>query len=145
MLNFVMFLANSNQEAIRTIRFDPYWPHKVFITFDQRLMLFSISNTFRKLNRRQQNLTHIVLDMMIVFRSALHFLMFSTNFDQRTIRFDTCYVLRVVSKNIFLFVSNIHKKWIKDKTVWPVLPFYNTISNKPSIFFMFQIFLRNLN
>ena len=33
MLNFAMFLANSDQEIIRTIRFDPYCPYKVFIKF----------------------------------------------------------------------------------------------------------------
>ena len=73
-------------------------------------MLFSISNAFKKLNRRQENLIHIFLKIMIAFRSALHFPMFPTNFDQRTIRSDTCYVLRILSKNIILFVSNIHKK-----------------------------------
>ena len=65
MLNFAMFLAISKQETIRTVRaiqFDPYCPHKVFITFHQKLMLFSISDGFKKLNRRQQNLTHIVLN-----------------------------------------------------------------------------------
>ena len=101
MLNFAMFLANYNQETTQTIRFDSYCPCKVFITFHQRLILFSISNAFKKLNRRQQNSTHIVLNIMIVFQSALHFSMFSTNFDQRTIWFDPCYVLRVQSKKIF--------------------------------------------
>ena len=96
-----MFLANSNQETIQEIWFDPYCPHKVFITFHQRLILVSISNAFKKLNRRQQHLSHIVLNIMVVFRSALHFPMFLTNFDQRTIRFDPCYVLRVLSKKKF--------------------------------------------
>ena len=108
-LNFAMFLANSNQEAIRTTWLDPYCPHKVFITFHQRLMLFSVSNAFKKVNRRQQNLTHIVLNIMIVFRSALDFPMFPTNFDRRIIQFDPCHVLRVLSKNIVLFISNTHK------------------------------------
>ena len=79
-------------------------------------MLFSISNAFKKLNRRQENLIHIVLKIMIAFRSELHFPMFPTNFDQRTIRPDT-YVLRILSKNIFLFVSNIYKIGIKDKSI----------------------------
>ena len=73
MLNFAMFLANSNQQTLRTIRFDSYCLHKVFITFHRRFMLLSISNAFKKLNGRQQNLTHIVLKITIVFRSALHF------------------------------------------------------------------------
>ena len=60
---------------------------------------------------------HSVLNRMIVFGSALHFPMVLTNFDQRTLRFDSCYVLRVLSKNIFLFVSNIRKIGIKDKRV----------------------------
>ena len=67
MLNFAVFPANSNQETIWTIRFDPYFPHKVFITFHQRLMLFSILSAFKKLNQRWQNLSHIVLNIMIVF------------------------------------------------------------------------------
>ena len=86
--NFAMFLGNSNQETIRTIWFGPYCPHKVFITFRQRLMLFSVSNAFKKLNRRQQNLTHIVLNIMIVSDLRCIFQMFPTNFNQRTIRFD---------------------------------------------------------
>ena len=116
MLNFAMFLANSNQQTLRTIRFDSYCLHKVFITFHRRFMLLSISNAFKKLNGRQQNLTHIVLKITIVFRSALHFPMFETNFDERRIRSDTCYVLQVLSKKIFLFVSNIYKIGIKNKT-----------------------------
>ena len=68
MLNFAMFLANSNQETIRTIRFDPYCLHKVFITFHQRLTLFPISNTFKKLKWRQKNLIHIVLNIIILFK-----------------------------------------------------------------------------
>ena len=62
-------------------------------------------------------MTHSVLNIMVVFGSALHFPMFPTNFDQRTLRFDSCYVLRVLSKNIFLFVPNIRKIGIKDKRV----------------------------
>ena len=79
-------------------------------------MLFSISNAFKKLNRRQQNLTHIVLNIMIVFRSALNFPMLPTNFDRRIIQFDPCYVLRVLSKNIVLFISNTHKIRIQGLT-----------------------------
>ena len=67
MLNFAMFPANSNQETIQTMWFDPYFPHKVFIMFHQRLMLFSVSSAFKKLNQRWQSLTHIVINMMIVF------------------------------------------------------------------------------
>ena len=66
-INFEMFLANSNQETIQTIQFDSYCPHKVFVIVHQGLILFSISNLFKKLNRRQKNLTHIVLNIMIVF------------------------------------------------------------------------------
>ena len=33
MLNFAMFLANSDQEIIQAIRFDPYYPYKVFTKF----------------------------------------------------------------------------------------------------------------
>ena len=105
MLNFAVFLANSNQE----IWFDPYCPHKGFITFHQSLMLFSISNAFSKMNWRQQNLTHVVINIMIAFRSALHFPVFPTNFDQRTIRFDPCHVLRVLSKNIFCLFQTFIK------------------------------------
>ena len=47
MLKFAMFLANSDQTAIW---FDPYCPYKVFIKFHQRLVLFFISNEFKKLN-----------------------------------------------------------------------------------------------
>ena len=65
-------------------------------------MLFSISNAFKKLNWKKQNFTHIVLNLMIVFQSELHFPMFLANFDQSAIwSADTCYVLRVLSKNIF--------------------------------------------
>ena len=103
-------------------------------------MLFSISNTFRKLNQRQQNLTHIVLDMMIVFRSALHFLMFSTNFDQRTIRFDTCYVLRVVSKNIFLFFQTFIKNESRTKRFDPYCPFTTLFLTNPLFFYASNIF-----
>ena len=125
MLNFAMFLANSNQEKIRTIRFDPYCPHEVFITFHQRLMVFSISNAFRKLNRRQQNLTHIVLNITIVFNLRCIFQCFR----QILIKGEyglTCFKCSI--KNYFLFVSNIHKIEIKDKincfkTVCPILPF----------------------
>ena len=123
MLNFPMVLANSNQETIQTIWFDPYCPCKVFTTFHQKLMLFSVSSALKKLNWRQQNLTHIVLNIMIVFWSVSHFPIFPTNFNQRIIQSDTCYVLRVLSKNIIFFVSNIHKIGIKDTTVWPILPF----------------------
>ena len=68
MLNFAMILANSNQETIQTIWFDPYCLHKIFITFHQRLTLFSISNTLKKLKWRQQNLIHIVLNIIILFK-----------------------------------------------------------------------------
>ena len=92
-----MFQTNSNQETIPTMWFDPYCPHKGFITFHQRLMQFSISNAFKKLNWRQQNLIHVVLNIMLVFQSALHFPMFPTKFDQSTIWFDPCYVLKECS------------------------------------------------
>ena len=36
MLNFTMFLANSDQEAIWTIWCDPYCPYKIFIKFRQK-------------------------------------------------------------------------------------------------------------
>ena len=99
MLNFAMFLANSSQEIIQTIWFDPYYPHKVFIMFHQRFILFSISNAFKKLNQRQENLIDIVHDIMIVFRSVLHFPMSPTNFDQRTIRSDTyCPINKTLNK-----------------------------------------------
>ena len=91
MLSFTMFLANSDQEAIWTIRFDPYCPYKIFIKFRQKLILFSILNAFKKLNCRKPNLTHIVLNIMIFFRSALHFPIFLAIFDQGSIRFDSCY------------------------------------------------------
>ena len=67
MLNFTMFLANSDQETIWTIRFDPYCPYKIFIKFHQRLILFSISNAFKKLNWRQHSLNHIVLNMIFFY------------------------------------------------------------------------------
>ena len=44
MLNFAMFLANSDQEIIWTIQFDPYCPYKVFI------VSFFSTNAFKKLN-----------------------------------------------------------------------------------------------
>ena len=65
MLNFSMLLTNSDQETIRTIRLDPYCPYNVFIRVHQRLILFPISNAFKKLNQRQHDLTHIVLKVMI--------------------------------------------------------------------------------
>ena len=67
MLNFTMFLANSDQETIRTIRFEPYCLYKILVKFPQRLILFSISNAFKKSNWSQHNLTHIVLNIMIFF------------------------------------------------------------------------------
>ena len=89
----MMFLANSDQETIQTIQSDPYCPYKIFIKFHQRLIQFSISNAlFKQLNLRQCSLTHIVLNMIFFFRSALHFLIFLANFDQRTILFDQCYL-----------------------------------------------------
>ena len=47
MLKFAMFLENSDQ---KTKRFDPYCPYKVFIKFHQGLILFFVSNAFKKLN-----------------------------------------------------------------------------------------------
>ena len=76
MLNFAMFLANSDKQKIWTIRFDPYCADKVLIKFHQRLTLFSISNAFKKLNQKQHNLNHIVLNIMIHFQSALYFPIF---------------------------------------------------------------------
>ena len=102
MLNFVMFLVNSNQEkTVQTIRFDPYCPHKVFIMFHQRLMLFSISNAFKKQNRRQQNLTHIVLNIYNDCFSICVPSNVCNKFWSRTVRFDPCYVLMVLSETIF--------------------------------------------
>ena len=49
-MNFTMFLANSDQETIQTIQFGPYCPYEIFIKFQQRLILFSISDAFKKLN-----------------------------------------------------------------------------------------------
>ena len=119
-LNFAMFLANSNHETIQTIWLDPCCLHKVFKMFHQRLMLFSVSNAFKKLNCRQQNLTHIVLNIVIVFWPVFHFPVFPTNFDPKTIRFDPCYVLRVLSKNIFCFKHSQNRNQGQN---WPILPF----------------------
>ena len=125
MFNFMMFLANSDQETIQTIQSDPYCPYKIFIKFHQRLIQFSISNAlFKQLNLRQCSLTHIVLNMIFFFRSALHFLIFLANFDQRTIWFDPCYpCFKDSIKKKKNFVSNIHKAGIKDRTVCPIMSF----------------------
>ena len=80
-------------------------------------MIFSISIAFKKLNQRQQNLNQIVFNIMIDFRSVLHFPMFPTTFDQRAIRFDPRYILKVLSKISFCFFQTFIKKGIKDKTV----------------------------
>ena len=61
MLNFTIFLATSVQEALGTKRFDPYCQYKIFIKFSQKLILFSISKEFKKLNWRKHNLTLIVV------------------------------------------------------------------------------------
>ena len=42
-----------------------YCPYRVFIRVHQRFILFPISNTFKKLNQRQHDLTHILLKVMI--------------------------------------------------------------------------------
>ena len=100
MLNFVMFLVNSNQEkTIQTMQVDPYCPHKVFIMFHQRLMLFSISNAFKKQNRRQQNLTHIALNI-----------------------YNDCFLICVAFSNV------CNKFWSRTySTVWPMLCFNGSI------------------
>ena len=77
MLNITMFLANSDQEAIWNI--DPYCPYKIFIKLRQKLILFSISNAFKKLNFRKPNLIHIVLNIMI-FSIGVAFSNLSSNF-----------------------------------------------------------------
>ena len=64
MLNFTIFLATYVQEAIGTKQFDPYCQYKIFIKFGQKLILFSISKAFKKLNWRKQNLTHVVVIMI---------------------------------------------------------------------------------
>ena len=79
MLNFTIFPATSVQEAIGAIRFDPYCQYKIFIKFGQKLILFSISKAFKKLNWRKHNLTHIVViliffDWHCIFQSFLQFL-----------------------------------------------------------------------
>ena len=92
MLNFTMFLANSDQGTIWTI----YMTHivhiksyKIFIKFHQRLILFYISNAFKKLNLRKYSLTHIVLNIMILICVAF---------------------------------SNLSSKfWRKDNLIWPML------------------------
>ena len=70
-----------------------------------KLTWFRLSNTFQKPNQRQHNLSQIVLNIMTFLRTALHFLIFKTNFDQRTIRFDPCYLFlkNSIKKNFFLF------------------------------------------
>ena len=138
MLNFAMLLANSNQE---TIQFDSYCPHKVFITFHQRLMLFSISNAFKKLNQRQQNLIHIVLNITIVFRSALHFPIFPTNWSKDN-TFDPCYILRVLSKNIFCLFQTFIKWESRTKRFDAHFSFktLNKFLTNPLIFLCFKYF-----
>ena len=42
MFNFALCLANSDQETIKTIRFDSYRPNKVLTKFHQKLILFFI-------------------------------------------------------------------------------------------------------
>ena len=81
MFSFATFLANSDQEITRAIRFDPYPPYKGFTKCHQRLILYSISSAVKKLNQKQHNLTHIVLNVVIVFRSAWHFPIFIAKFD----------------------------------------------------------------
>ena len=70
MFSFAMFLANSDQETTRTIRFDPHPPYKVFTKFNQRLILFSISSAFNKLNQKQHNLTHVILILRILSKHS---------------------------------------------------------------------------
>ena len=116
MLNFAMFLANSDKQKIWTIRFDPYCPYKVLIKFHQRLTLFSISNAFKKLNQKQHNLNHIVLNIMIHFQSALYFPIFLEQILIKGQYSLTCYSC---FKDSFKkkFVLNTHEIEIKDKTV----------------------------
>ena len=144
MLNFTMFLANSDKETVRTIRFDPYCQYKIFIKFHQRLILFSISNAFKKLNWRQHNVTHIVLKIVIFFRSALHFLIFLVNFGQKTIRLDPCYPCfkDSIKKNFFFLFQIFIKQESRTERFVPYFPF-NTLNkfltNSP-IFFCFKYF-----
>ena len=109
--------------------------------FRQRLMLFSISNAFKKLNQRQQNLIHIVLNITIVFRSALHFPIFPTNWSKDN-TFDPCYILRVLSKNIFCLFQTFIKWESRTKRFDAHFSFktLNKFLTNPLIFLCFKCF-----
>ena len=109
-------------------------------------MIFSISIAFKKLNQRQQNLNQIVFNIMIDFRSVLHFPMFPTTFDQRAIRFDPRYILKVLSKISFCLFQTFIKKELRTKRFDPSCLFkaLSKFLTNSLFFFMFQILLRNL-
>ena len=141
-----MFLGNSDQDTIRTIRLDPHCPCKIFIKFHQKLIIFSISNAFKKMNWRQHSLTHIVLNIMIFFDLSSIF----RSFQQIVIKGQyslthVILVLRILPKKVFfqMFIKQ------ESRTEWfvPHCPFHNLIKflKSPPIFFLFQIFSRYLS
>ena len=77
--------------------------------FHQRLILFSISNTWNKLDQRQHDLTHIVLKMSF-FSICVAFSNLLANSDQKTIQFEACCPFEDSLKNLFFSVPNICKK-----------------------------------
>ena len=89
-----------------------------FYKVSLRLIQSSISNVFKKLNERQQNLTHIFL--MTFFWSALCFPIFLANFDQRTVWFCPCYPHHKdsVNKTFFCFKYLCLLSSFFQKAIW---------------------------
>ena len=129
MFYFLFLFSNSREQQIKKKSVGRNFK-KLFFCFclkqgrqllqTNKLTWFRLSNTFQKLNQRQHNLSQIVLNIMTFLRTALHFLIFKANFDQRTIRFDPCYLFlkNSIKKKIFP-VSNIYEIRIKNKNIFP--------------------------
>ena len=117
------------------------WPILSIENFHQRLVLFSISNAFKKFNSRQHNFTQFVLNIMIFFNLRCIFQSFWNILIKGQYGLThSILVLRIVSKKKFS-VSNIHKTGLKDRTVCLLCPFTNLnkfLTNPP-------IFSRNLS
>ena len=101
------------------------------MSFYQRLILFSISNAFKKLNQRQHNLTHIICNVMVFLKCALHFPIFLANLDQRTIQFDSYWLILLrlfwwFSRKTYFLISPVSsiKFCSKDNMVWPLGGFW---------------------
>ena len=109
-----------------------------------KLTWFRLSSRFQKPNQRRHNLSQIVLNIMTFFTTALHFLIFKVNFDQRTIRFDPCFfVLRISSKKFFSCFKHL---WNRNQeqnnisTLWFETYFSFNALNKFSVSIIFKKF-----